>query len=360
MLKYDNKTITKRKDRNNLWLIRYRKNGTQYTVYGKTQKECIKNYKLTKKNKENKKVIEIKDITLKEWYKNFLQLYKLNKVKETTIKALNYDFAKLKHIHNINIKELNAITIQNELNKIPYKSTRQRVHILLNSLFEKAVINELVSKNIIKLVEKPKYKATQKKALTKEEEKVFIKSCNNHKFGDYYLICLYQGLRKGEARALRVNDIDLINNTIRVDESLNTHTTDTTTKNLQSNRIIPLFENAKNILIKNMQNKSEKELIFKIGVNRVDKAIKEISKNANLKDVTTRTLRHTFITRCQEINIPLYIIQSWAGHEKGSVVTTKIYTHLNNDTNKKYAEFFNKYNMLGTHLGTHEPPKNEN
>jgi len=158
------------------------------------------------------------------------------------------------------------------------------------------------------------------------------------------LICLYQGLRKGEARALKVNDVDLENNTLRIDESLNTHTTDTSTKNQQSNRTMPIFEKAKEILINHMKNKKQNEYLFDIGINRVDKAIKEIVKNANIRNITTHILRHTFITRCQELNIPLYIIQSWVGHEKGSVVTTKIYTHLNQDTNLKYVDLLNKSN----------------
>jgi len=340
MIKYNNKTITKTKNRK-LWQLRYRQNGKQYTVYGKTQKDCIYNYKQALKNKNttiNKK------ITLKEWYNEFLNLYKINKVKDTTIKALNYDFEKLKKIYNYEINKLTPIIIQNELNKIPYKSTQNRIYIILNSLFEKALQNEIINKNIIKLVDRPKYKAEQKTSLTKQEENLFIESCKNHKFGDYYLICLYQGLRKGEARALKVNDVDLENNTLRIDESLNTHTTDTSTKNQQSNRTMPIFEKAKEILINHMKNKKQNEYLFDIGINRVDKAIKEIVKNANIRNITTHILRHTFITRCQELNIPLYIIQSWVGHEKGSVVTTKIYTHLNQDTNLKYVDLLNKSN----------------
>ena len=340
MLKYNNKTITKIKNRN-LWGIRYRKNNKQYTVYGKTQKECISNYKKALKEpaKEN-----YKKITLKEWYNQFLELYKINKVKENTIKCLNYDFEKLKNIHNIDLNKLNAITIQKEINKIPFKSTQIRLYILLNSLFEKATLNDIVKKNIVKIVDKPKYKADQKTALTHQEEKIFIEECKKHKYGEFYLICLYQGLRKGEARALKVNDIDLENNTLRIDESLNTHTNDTSTKNEQSKRVIPIFDRAKDIIIKNIKNKSSEDLIFNIGVNRVDKAIKEITTKANLKHITTHILRHTFITRCQELNIPLFVVQSWVGHEKGSVVTTKIYTHLNEETNLKYTNILNNSN----------------
>ena len=171
MLKYDNKTVIKRKDRKG-YMIRYRNNNKQYAIYGRTQKECLNKYKLTIKNIEQK--TQNKNLTLKEWYIKFIELYKRNKVKETTIKSLSYDFEKLKNIYNKKINNLTAIQIQEELNKITFPSTRIRLYILLNSLFEKAMLNEIVAKNIIKIIDRPKYKAEQKTALTTQEEKNFI------------------------------------------------------------------------------------------------------------------------------------------------------------------------------------------
>ena len=104
---------------------------------------------------------------------------------------------------------------------------------------------------------------------------------------------------------------------------------------------MPLFDKTKVLLKELVKGKSKDDLIINIGVNRVDKALRDILKETKLK-LSTHILRHTFITRCQELNIPIFIIQSWVGHEKGSVVTTKIYTHLNKDTNKQYIDIFNK------------------
>lgn len=340
-MKYNGKTIKKRKDRN-CWYIRFYHNKKQYTLYGRTQKDVIEKYKkLKKQNFQNLNVVKNNEYTLLLWFEEFLKLYKNNKVKDTTLKSYYYDFMKLQCLHNFKMKDLKAVDIQKVLNTIKHPSTQKRLYILLNTLFEKALINEIVSKNIIKLIDPIKYKPEQKISLTKQEEKLFISSCQSHKFGDYYLICLYQGLRKGECRGLRVNDIDFENKTLRIDESLNTHTTRTDTKNNQSKRIMPLFEKSIEILKRNVKGKSSNDFVFDIGVNRVDKALKEITSNIDIRKITTHILRHTFITRCQELNIPLFIIQSWVGHEKGSVVTTKIYTHYNVEENQKHIEKFN-------------------
>lgn len=348
-MKYNNKTIFRRKDRLHEWFMRYRKGKQQITIYGKTQQEVIAKYKQALKQDKEQLKLEYqqqqaeqqKQYTLKQWFDKFIELYKVNYVTDTTIKSIKYDFEKLKPLHNTQLKELKGMDIQKTINNVPYPSTQIRLHILINSILEKAVLNDLIIKNVAKQVVKPKYQAKQKRALTKEEETIFVNACKKHKFGNFYLICLYQGLRKGEARALKVNDVDFENNTLRIDESLNTHTTRTTTKNKQSNRIMPLFDKTKVLLKELVKGKSKDDLIINIGVNRVDKALRDILKETKLK-LSTHILRHTFITRCQELNIPIFIIQSWVGHEKGSVVTTKIYTHLNKDTNKQYIDIFNK------------------
>ncbi len=41
-------------------------------------------------------------------------------------------------------------------------------------------------------------------------------------------------------------------------------------------------------------------------------------------------------------NIPLYIIQNWVGHIQGSTVTSKIYTHIQNEAELQYFYIANK------------------
>ncbi len=337
ILTYDGKQITKTPNRN-CWQIRFYKNGRQITVYGKTQKDVIQKYKKIK----NEDINSISsDITLKEWFDKFITLYKSKNVKDTTIRATNIDFKNAQSLYNKPIKKINQFEVQHLINNISGNSSRLRTYTLLNALYEKALLNKLVDTNIMKLVEKPIYKAKENIALTNYEEQQFIEVCKNNKYGNFFLICLYQGLRKGECRALQVKDIDFENKTLTVDESLNPHTERTDTKNSQSNRIMPLFEKSIKVLKESIKNKKNNDYIFDIGINTVDRQLKTIIQESNIRKITTHNLRHTFITRCQENNIPLYVVQSWVGHEKGSVITTKIYTHLNKETNNKFVDIIN-------------------
>lgn len=53
-------------------------------------------------------------------------------------------------------------------------------------------------------------------------------------------------------------------------------------------------------------------------------------------------MRFAFITRCQEENIPEFIIQAWCGHQIGSNVTKQTYTKYNAEDNNKYINILNK------------------
>ena len=128
--------------------------------------------------------------------------------------------------------------------------------------------------------------------------------------------------------------------TLRVDESINPGTTDTSTKNKPSNRITPIFKNAKVILEKYARGEPGQR-VFNIGIATVYEELERVLKKINIRYITPKNLRHTFITRCQELNIPEYIIQSWVGHKKGSKVTKATYTHLNQDINNKYINIIN-------------------
>ena len=57
--------------------------------------------------------------------------------------------------------------------------------------------------------------------------------------------------------------------------------------------------------------------------------------------IKTKDLRSTFITRCQEMNIPEFIIQSWVGHKIGSRVTCSVYTKHNDEIDFKYINIYN-------------------
>ena len=85
-----------------------------------------------------------------------------------------------------------------------------------------------------------------------------------------------------------------------------------------------------------------KERLFKLSPTMSEKLFCQMKEEMNLNNkYTIHSLRHTFITTCQEKLIPLHVIQSWVGHVIGSKVTTGVYTHKR-ETELEYINNINE------------------
>ncbi len=336
-LKLQNKTIFKNKYCNT-WYTRYRENGVQHYISGKSQKEV---YAKLKKQLNIQEKDTNKNITLIKWYEKWVSLFKTN-VKQTTI--VDYEKS-LKHIDksilNKSLKNITAFEVLENLNKIDKERTRQKVYELLKALFEKAYNLDIIKNNIIKQIDKPKHKREEGIALTKAEQEKFIEYCKNHKHGDVYLTALYQGLRIGEVLGITSNNIDLENNTLTIEKSWNTHERSIgCTKNENSKRVMPLFSKTRTILEKYISKKDKR--IFNVSYSTIEKPLSELCESIGVRKITSHDLRHTFITNCKLKNIPEHVIQTWVGHKIGSKVTSSIYTHANTEDIAKYITQYNE------------------
>ncbi len=342
-MKYQGITIHKNKTCDT-WYTRFRVGGKQYYISARTQKECLEKLKkaLNKKkheyfmaqSEENNK----KSITLLEWYYKWLDLYKVNKVKQATIEDYEKTLKLIdNNILNKRLRDIKIIEVLENLNHINAERQRQKAYEFLFMVMEKARINDYVEKNIMENIEKPKHKKKNSQPLTRELEEKLINACKTVLHGDYFLVCLYQGLRKGECLAITTEDIDFEKNTLSINKSVNDKNQFDTTKNEQSNRVIPLFERTKALLLKYIGTTGR---IFNFTSKIIQKALKKINAEIDYH-LKIKDLRSTFITRCQEMNIPEFAIQSWVGHTIGSKVTKTVYTKYNAQDNTKYINIFN-------------------
>ena len=333
IMKYKGISIIKNKTCNT-WSARPRINGKQIYISARTQKECYNKLKKAFLNQDTYK--ENTKITLEQWYYKWLELYKKNTKEETKRDYFNL----MKNLENIKNKPIENISVEDIikiLNSMKAERQKQKVYELLNMLFKKALDNEIITKNIITRIDKPKHTKENGKALTHAQEGIFIKECQKIKYGDLYLVALYQGLRKGEVLGITNEDIDFKNNTLRINKAINIHNKFDTTKNKFSERTMPLFDKTKELLLK---YKNTKGRIFNISYNKINNYTQKLNELINFK-FSIKYMRFTFITRCQEQNIPEFIIQAWCGHQIGSNVTKQTYTKYNAEDNSKYINILN-------------------
>ncbi len=346
-MKYQGITIHKTPGYNT-WYTRYRANGVQHFISAKTQKECYNKLKKALKQAEQRpQEIELQqtsatNITLNEWYNKWLELYKIGKVKQTTL--VDYKSILTNVSEELKNKEISAIKVEDilqSLNKCPGERQRQKLYDFYNMLFKKAEDNEYISKNIMKRIDKPKHEKQHGIALDNTQQEELERVCPKVPNSDIVLVAMYQGLRRGEALGLTIDNIDFENNLLTINKAWTNGAFDTT-KNKQSVRTMPLFDKTKQILLK-YQNK--KGRVFNLSVGEYQTIKDKIKKLIKIPNLKIKDMRSTFITRCKELNIPKHVIQSWVGHIIGSSVTDTVYTKHNADIDFNYINIINKSNF---------------
>lgn len=331
-MKYKNIKITKRQD--NRYQARFLHNGKYKYIYAKTQLEC---YKKLKENFEPN--IQIKKTTkLNDWIETWRKIYKVNKVKDSTLYHIDINLKKYitNSIGKKDITKIQVLDIEKFIATLKGSRLKQIIYTHLTDIFGKAQKNKIIKDNIMNYIEKPKHIKKTTKALNRQEQKLFIEKCKDSKYGDYFLLLLHQGMRRGELLALERNDINFENETITIDKCINELGKTTTPKTATSTRTIPIFKTSLQILSK---YKNTKGRIFNITKNPVQNEFKKIMKELNLQEFTIHSLRHTFITRWTELGAPSKLIQKWVGHEDNKI-TEKVYTKINNDFETAFIKKF--------------------
>lgn len=226
------------------------------------------------------------------------------------------------------LNKLTSMTIQNYLNGIDGNRKREMIYTNLKDAITKAVKNKLLADNPFDAVEIKKEKRTEKRALSLDEERRIVRALDGCKESTLFLLCLYQGLRIGEALALTYDDIDFANKTLTVNKSLTERNKLKSTKNGEA-RTIPLFNKTLAILDKTA---SGRVCVYSRAVYQ--RKIESVCKTLNIGGISTHSLRHTFATRCAEQGVTAKTVQQWLGH-KTLEMTLNVYTHVNKDFEAK-------------------------
>ena len=364
---YKNKTITKHARGN--WFVRIRVNGKYISIYGRTKQECYEKLKVIADKVEQEKwlaklagitappivqavvapvpiVPTVKVYTLQEWFDEWLTSYKGN-LRATTVKGYRSLFeTNCAELLNTSIADITNAALAKVVNAMSgCKQSKDTMKSLLKQMFSIAHNDKLIDSN--PTLNLPRPKATPpvraRNALTVSQEQRFIDTALSDL--DKYaplLVCLLQGVRKGEMLALRPNDFDFERNTLRIDESYDEQNpTDLQTKNADSNRTMPMFELTRKILLRYANANPTERIFKKFYSTKLSKVLAELQEQANLPKFTIHELRHTFITRCHEKKIDEMIVQKWVGHQIGSRMTKAVYTHISNDAEQGFIELLN-------------------
>ena len=224
MLKYQGITIHK-SENCNTYYTRFRVGKKQYYISAYTQRECYEKLKKAKSPTNVAKLLSSQNVitnnvTLEDWYKQWLTFYKIGKVKEETIRSYRSLFnaipQNIKEMRMADIKLIDLLTLMQSLTS---ERQQQKFHDFMSMIFQKAVDNDIITKNLMRKVDKPKHKKEHSQALTSEQQNILIEACSKIEHAEVILVALYQGFRRGEVLGLTRDCVDLENKKITINKA---------------------------------------------------------------------------------------------------------------------------------------------
>lgn len=319
------------------------------------------------------------DITLGTFADKWFEINSVGK-EEGTIKEYKYIVnthikPKLGHLKIKKIKVYDIQEVINDLISENHIRLAKKLLTFIKKILNEAVQNDIILKNPASLIKSPTYKPNEKIPLTDEEDKLLVECSKTHKYGLFFLLIRFTGVRKEEASAIKIEDINFDNNTISINKAISFASNQgsiKTTKN-RKNRNVYILDVFKEPLKSRVEYCQEHKIeylftkqtnnkerlsdsaittmcsSFLLYINRI--YLKQLEeKNKNKKDdekenpktikFTLHQLRHSFCTMLYYSDIGIKEAQELMGHSSADMVYD-IYTHLDMDKGKPYDKLNN-------------------
>lgn len=335
--------------------------------YGKTKAETLEKMNDYKDKNKRGLIPQNDKITLNEWFKSWLYDFKANEIKASTIQRYDViyrNYIEKSEIAGIKLKDLNSLTMQNYYNNlIKIGKTPMTIKIVnkaIKSCLKYAKKINYVAENCCDNVILPKIlrRGEDKVAVfTVEEQKKFMEAIKEHKHRLEFILTLGTGLRIGELVALRWEDIDLENGSLRVNKSIwRGYVTidgkrkyvmeETAPKTPSSIREVAMPDKIlEELKIHKTKQDGVKEKYKEVYIDKsyvfaniigehvladtLSKSFVKVLKDNGIKHLKFHALRHTYATRLFEKGVQLKTVQKLLGHSSIEI-TADIYTHVMN------------------------------
>lgn len=234
------------------------------------------------------------------------------------------------------------------------------MHIILKKAFSQAVKWQLITQNIINLVEPPRMsRAKDIETWSLEEATRFLEYTEGKHLHIAYVLAIYTGMRRGEILGLRWKDCDLEQGKISIRQTLNLVGSELifqSPKTKGSKRLITITENVIAALKKHKAEQNQNKLRFGPGYSENDLVVcnKEgnpiyprnlvrnfhnMMKQAGVPHLRFHDLRHTHATILLSLGENPKVVSERLGHSKVGI-TLDTYSHVLPDMQQRAAENF--------------------
>ena len=295
--------------------------------------------------KSNKTFVSIAE-RWNEEYRESISEINYNKNTKAIYERIKDYFSYVKDIEDLSAREIN-IFINTLIKKGFYKKTIANHKCVLNMICSYAVLNGYTKYNPVADVKLPSnLPKSNRKIPTTEELKEIDKHYADFDFLPFFM--LYTGCRKSEALAIRYEDIDYKNKTIKIRNHIihngNKPVFESVLKTDNAERSVILLDRVYDVLPKKFNgflfsmNGDGAEPLTK---KAYEKRWETYCEKYNVK-ITAHQLRHAYATMLFEAGIDIKDAQELMGHSDINL-TRQIYTHIRNERKEETKNKLNNF-----------------
>lgn len=240
------------------------------------------------------------------------------------------------------LKELSVSEFQATINYLASSGvgprTIQQTRMVLSSALNRALRDELIHRNVARLVDLPKYTPKEIQPWTLADAQAFVRAAKGHQWELGFQLLLTYGMRRGEVLGLRWQDIDLAEGVIQVRQQIQRVKGELVAGPVKTDagrRSLPLLPHIRERLSTAAANRDTglaHDLIFvsktghAVEPGNFARAFQLLIEKTGLRRITVHQTRHTAATLLKSFGVQSRDVQLILGHANIST-TEQLYQH---------------------------------
>ncbi|MFD8475248.1 site-specific integrase [Streptomyces globisporus] len=324
------------------------------TVYGSTWDECdTKRQELVLRDRQGVPT-PTRSAKLSEWLPYWLEEFVRDDRKKTTYAKYETHVRRylIPHIGSKRLETLGAADVRRMLAAVTAQASAasaKESHRVLRSAITAACREELITRNVVKLVPAPRVESRELKPWDLEETTTFLEAARKDPLYAAFVLAVALGLRRGEVLGLRWSDIDLERRTLTVRNQIQRVQKELyadSTKNRRTRAIpVPLmcvaplrWQRLRQATQRLAAGKAwhDSDYVFTTRTGRsieprnLSRSFERVTADAGLRRIRLHDARHGCATLLFAAGVPARVVMEILGHSQ-IAVTMNIYTHVSDE-----------------------------
>ncbi|MEU9607773.1 site-specific integrase [Streptomyces sp. NPDC048057] len=327
-------------------------------AYGKTWTECDAKRRVLLDKAAQGIPVPTRSHKLVEWLP-----YWLENVVKPRRKLSTYDkyeaHVRLHLVPLVGAKRLESLSVADvrrflvRLEKTTTAATAKEAHRVLRSALSSACREELIARNVAKLVEPPRTESRELRPWTLEETLAFLTASRGDPLYAAFVLAIALGLRRGEIVGLRWSDVDLDNRVLHVRHQVQRRRGvlyDDDPKS-RRRRVVPLpalcvaplrWHRIRQATARTKAGEKwqDSDYVFTTRTGRpveprnVYRSFTRVAQSAGLRLIRLHDARHGTATLLTAAGVAPRVVMEILGHSQISI-TMDVYTHVAQDTQRE-------------------------